>query len=142
VILADAPNSAAIIKAARASGFTGAILGGPWIARAAVEPALDGVLYPALGDIPPAFRAKFAARYGRDPDYAAAHAYDAANIVIAAVRRAGLNRARIRDAVQALSPYPGVTGTIQWDPSGQNQRPVQLRRCCAPLLSPARTASP
>jgi branched-chain amino acid transport system substrate-binding protein len=133
VILADAPTSAAVIKAARAGGFKGTILGGPWIARAAAEPGLDGVLYPVLGNIPPAFRAKFAARYGGKPDYAAAHAYDAAGIVIAAVREAGLNRARIRDAVQALSPYPGVTGTIQWDPSGQNQRPVSLRRCCTPL---------
>lgn len=128
VIVANAADSAALVETARAAGFTGLILSGPLIARAAPDPALDGVLYPELGDIPPAFRAKFAARYGRDPDYAAAHAYDAAGILVAAIRKAGLNRARIRDAVQALSPFPGVTGTIQWDDLGQNQRAVRLRR--------------
>jgi ABC-type branched-subunit amino acid transport system substrate-binding protein len=127
VIIADARDSAAVIKAARATGFAGAILGGPWIARAGPDPALEGVLYPALGGIPAAFRTKFAGRYGREPDYTAAHAYDAANILTAAIRKAGLNRARIRDAVQALSPFQGVTGTIQWDALGQNQRPVLLR---------------
>jgi ABC-type branched-subunit amino acid transport system substrate-binding protein len=85
------------------------------------------VLYPALGDIPPVFQTKFLTRYGRLPDYTAAHAYDAANIVIAAIRTAGLNRSRIRDAVQALSPTRGVTGAIEWDEQGQNRRGVSLR---------------
>jgi len=127
VIIADAGASTSVIKAVRKSGFAGAILCGPWIARVAPEPALDGVVYPSPGDISPAFGAKFVARYGRDPDYPAAHAYDAANIVIAAIRKAGLNRARIRDAVRALSPIQGVTGRIEWDSAGQNQRPVVLR---------------
>jgi branched-chain amino acid transport system substrate-binding protein len=126
VIVADTPSSVAIVKAARAAGFSGLILSGPLIARAAPDPALAGVLYPQLGDIPPPFRAKFAARYGRAPDYAAAHAYDAAGILVAAIRRAGLNRARIRDAVQALSPWPGITGTIHWDDRGQNDNPARL----------------
>lgn len=99
----------------------------PRVARANPDPALDGVLYPALGEIAEAFRAKFAARYRCQPDYTAGHAYDAASLLIAAIREAGLNRARIRGAVRALSPYPGVTGTIQWDALGQNQRPVALR---------------
>ncbi len=128
VIVANSSDSAALVKTARAAGFTGLILSGPLIARAAPDPALDELLYPELGGIQPAFRAKFAARYGRDPDYAAAHAFDAAGIIVAAIRQAGLNRARIRDAVQALSPFQGVTGTIQWDDLGQNQRAVRLRR--------------
>ncbi len=128
VIVADSANSAALVKTARADGFTNVILSGPLIARAEPDPALDGVLYPDLGEIQPAFRAKFAACYGPDPDYAAAHAFDAANILVAAIRKAGLNRARIRDAVQALSPFQGVTGTIQWDGLGQNQRAVRLQR--------------
>jgi branched-chain amino acid transport system substrate-binding protein len=74
-----------------------------------------------------AFRAKFLTRYGRSPDYTAAHAYDSANIVITAIRQAGLNRPRIRDAVQALSPTYGVTGAIAWDSQGQNDRAVSLR---------------
>jgi len=127
VVVAAARESAALIKAIRETGFAGAMLSGPWIARADPDPRLDGVLYPALGDIPPAFQTKFLTRYGRLPDYTAAHAYDAANIVIAAIRTAGLNRSRIRDAVQALSPTRGVTGAIEWDEQGQNRRGVSLR---------------
>jgi branched-chain amino acid transport system substrate-binding protein len=74
-----------------------------------------------------AFQTKFLTRYGRYPDYTAAHAYDAANIVIEAIRTAGLNRPRIRDAVQAISPVHAVTGVIQWDAQGQNHRAVSLR---------------
>jgi len=85
------------------------------------------VLYPALGDIPLAFQTKFLTRYGRSPDYTAAHAYDAANIVIAAIRTGGLNRPRIRDAVEAISPVHAVTGVIEWDAQGQNHRAVSLR---------------
>ena len=73
------------------------------------------------------FQTKGLARDGRSPDYTAAHAYDAANIVIAAIRTAGLNRPRIRDAVQALSPARGVTGVIEWDGQGQNRRAVSLQ---------------
>jgi branched-chain amino acid transport system substrate-binding protein len=85
------------------------------------------VLYPALGDVPLAFQTNFLTHYGRYPDYTAAHAYDAANIVIAAIRQAGLNRPRIRDAVQAISPAHGITGMIEWDAQGQNHRVVSLR---------------
>jgi len=126
VVVADARESTALIKAVRDAGFAGILLSGPSIARADPDPSLNGVLYPALGNIPPAFQTKFLTRYGRSPDYTAAHAYDAVNIVIAAIRKAGLNRPRIRDAVQALSPTYGVTGAIAWDARGQNDRPVSL----------------
>jgi ABC-type branched-subunit amino acid transport system substrate-binding protein len=127
VIVADARESTTLIKAVRDAGFAGILIGGPSIARADPDPRLNGVLYPALGDITLAFRAKFLTRYGRSPDYTAAHAYDSANIVITAIRQAGLNRPRIRDAVQALSPTYGVTGAIAWDSQGQNDRAVSLR---------------
>ncbi len=72
------------------------------------------------------FAEKFAKCVGAKPDYAAAHTYDAVKLLIAAIEKAGLNRARIRDALRDLSPYSGVTGTIEWDPSGSNTRPVRL----------------
>jgi ABC-type branched-subunit amino acid transport system substrate-binding protein len=127
VIIAGARDSSALIKAVRQAGFAGVILGGPWIGRAVPDASLDGVLIPVLGDIPVAFQKIFSARYGRQPDYAAAHAFDAASLLIAAIRKAGLNRAKIRDAVQALSPFDGITGRIEWDALGQNQRPVTIR---------------
>jgi len=127
VVVAAARESAALIKAIREAGFAGILLSGPSIARADPDPQLNGVLYPALGDIPLAFQTKFLTRYGRSPDYTAAHAYDAANIVIAAIRTGGLNRPRIRDAVEAISPVHAVTGVIEWDAQGQNHRAVSLR---------------
>jgi branched-chain amino acid transport system substrate-binding protein len=127
VVVAPAGESTALIEAIRGAGFAGVLMGGPWIARASPDARLNGVLYPALGEILPAFRAKFLTRYGRYPDYTAAHAYDAADVLIAAIRRAGLNRPRIRDAVRALSPIHGVTGVIEWDEQGQNHGAVPLR---------------
>ena len=132
VVVAAVRESAALIKAIRGTGFAGVLLSGPSVARADPDSQLNGVLYPALGDIPSAFQTKFFTRYGRYPDYTAAHAYDAANIVVAAIRRAGLNRPRIRDAVQANSPARGITGVIEWDAQGQNHRVVPLRALAGP----------
>jgi hypothetical protein len=46
----------------------------------------------------------------------------------AAVRRAGLNRALIGDALRALSPWAGAAGVVRWDALGRNVRPVGLGR--------------
>ena len=46
-------------------------------------------------------------------------------MTIEAILDAGLNRARIRDAVQALSPWQGVSGAVVWDSLGQNGREVR-----------------
>ncbi len=126
VVVAGTKGSVRLIHALREAGFSGVIAGGPWIASAGPDTSLRGVLYPALGEIEPGFRARFAARYGRNPDYTAAHAYDAVTLVVAATRKAGLNKARIRDEISARSPVRGVTGVIEWDPTGQNKRPVKL----------------
>ena len=87
------------------------------------------MLFPLLCDpdaLPASFRLEFENRYHVPPDYAAAHTYDALNLLIAAIRRAGLNRAKIGDALRELAPYPGVTGSIAWDKLGSNTRPVVL----------------
>jgi ABC-type branched-subunit amino acid transport system substrate-binding protein len=55
-----------------------------------------------------------------------AHAYDAVTVVAAALGRSGLNRARLRDTIQALSPYQGVSGRIEWDALRRNTRAVRL----------------
>lgn len=81
---------------------------------------------PGESDCAAEFAQRFETRFGHQPDYAAAHAYDATCLVVAAIRQAGLNRARIRDALATLSPWQGVTGTVHWDPTGQNDRPILL----------------
>ncbi len=122
LLIADASNSAVLVKRLRAAGCTGHIFGGPAMGRHQfLEMAGDQaerVVFPQLyvptSDAPADF------------DYAAAHTYDAARLLIAAIRRAGLNRAEIGDALRENSPTQGITGTIRWDGLGSNTRGVTL----------------
>ncbi len=61
------------------------------------------------------FRDSYRKRWGEEPGSFAAHAYDGMNLLISAIREAGLNRARIRDAMYRLDRYHGVTGEIIFD---------------------------
>jgi len=135
VLIAGSQKSAQIVAAIREKGFTGPIFGGPSMGRKSfceeAAKAAEGVIFPLLYWSLPAgtdddFESKFTRRFGNKPDYTAAYTYDAVNLLIAAIRQAGLNRARIRDAVRNLSLYEGVTGSINWDGLGSNCRPVGL----------------
>lgn len=67
-----------------------------------------------------AFQANYSKRFGQEADVFAAHAYDGMNIIIGAVRKAGLNRVLIRDILTDLKTfqnYQGITGTIIFDGS-------------------------
>ncbi len=130
-LLADAADSARLVRAVREAGFEGTVFGSATIGRrrflAEAGEAAEGVVFPLLFEPSESardFAAAFEARCGYPPDYAAAHTYDAARLLVAAVRSAGLNRARINDAIRELAPFAGVTGTIDWDPLGDNTRPV------------------
>jgi branched-chain amino acid transport system substrate-binding protein len=60
-----------------------------------------------------AFRERFRKRFKEEAETYAAHAYDGMNMLIWAIQTAGLNRAKIRDALAYRSePWPGVTGEI------------------------------
>jgi ABC-type branched-subunit amino acid transport system substrate-binding protein len=61
------------------------------------------------------FRQAYREEWGEEPDSFAAHSYDSANLIIGAIRKAGLNRARIRDALFDVKTYAGVTGEIVFD---------------------------
>jgi branched-chain amino acid transport system substrate-binding protein len=56
------------------------------------------------------------------PDYTAAFAYDATRLLLAAIRRCGVNRVRVREAIVQLSPWSGITGSIRFDGTGHNTR--------------------
>ncbi len=60
-----------------------------------------------------AFRTAFRQRFNEEPDTYAAHAYDGMNLLMWATQVAGLNRAKIRDALAyRTEPWPGVAGDI------------------------------
>lgn len=133
VLIAGAEQSAYLISAVREQNFTGPVFGGPCMGRRSfleeAGRAAEGVIFPLLytpRKNSDSFEKKFTSRFGYRPDYLASQTYDTVNILVAAIRKAGLNRARIRDAVRELSPWAGVTGAVKWDTLGSNSRTVQL----------------
>jgi branched-chain amino acid transport system substrate-binding protein len=74
------------------------------------------------------FVARYKARFHEEPDHFAALAYDAMQILLDAICRAGLNRGRIRDALTGIENYRGVTGDMVFDPNCKNIAPLFLAR--------------
>ncbi len=70
------------------------------------------------------FRKEYRAKFGEAPNAYAAHSYDGTQMVIEAVRKAGLNRYRIRDTLAEMRQWDGVTGEIMMDDVYTNRRPV------------------
>ncbi|MBN2369551.1 MAG: ABC transporter substrate-binding protein [Vicinamibacteria bacterium] len=134
LVLATARDGARIIKALRSAGCDGNVMGGasfghrPFSLEAG--PTADGVAFPLLFDPEnpdaDAFIRAYKARWGSPPDFLAANAYDATDLIVGAVDRAGLNRVLIRDALATLAPWDGVAGRIAWDSTGRNMRPVTM----------------
>jgi branched-chain amino acid transport system substrate-binding protein len=63
-----------------------------------------------------AFRKAFRERFDEEPETYAAHAYDGMNMLIWATQVAGLNRAKVRDALaHRTEPWLGVTGDIPFN---------------------------
>ncbi len=72
------------------------------------------------------FNARFAKRFEKAPDAFASLGYDGMRILLDSVCRAGLNRARIRDALYGLERFRGVTGEMVFDPNAKNIAPLFL----------------
>ncbi len=72
------------------------------------------------------FQRRYYQRFGEWPDEFAAHAYDGMTILIRAIRSAGLNRVRIRDALMAVKTFRGVTGEIVFDATNNDIGPIWL----------------
>ena len=72
------------------------------------------------------FNARYEARFHEKPDHFAALAYDAMQILLEAICRAGLNKARIRDALTGIENHKGVTGDMIFDPNCKNIAPLFL----------------
>ena len=72
------------------------------------------------------FNTTYEGRFHEKPDHFAALAYDQMQILLDAIRRAGLNRGRIRDALTGIENYKGVTGDMVFDPNCKNIAPLFL----------------
>jgi branched-chain amino acid transport system substrate-binding protein len=73
-----------------------------------------------------AFVETYKDRYGYAPGHLAVLAYDGARLLLESIKKAGLNKALIRDEITSIEEYDGVTGRIHLDGSWNNAGPVWL----------------
>ncbi len=124
------------VKALREAGIDCAIYGPDRVATQAflkaAGDAAEGFVFtypmdPRTGGKDwPRFHDRYRERFGDEADATAAFTYDATRMLIDAIRKAGLNRARIRDALYEIRSYEGVTGTIRFSPTQNSITPVIL----------------
>ena len=61
----------------------------------------------------------YEAKYGKKPDDVAALTYDAGNLLLAAIAKAGApDRQKVRDALATIQEFEGVTGNMQFKGTG------------------------
>jgi branched-chain amino acid transport system substrate-binding protein len=130
VIWSDEVPAAQILKQMRALGMKQRVFGsyrtlGPEM-LAEAGPAAEG--FQAVFPYDPTrsdahwldFNRRFNARFKEQPEQFAALAYDAMNMLLDSICKAGLNRARIHDALADIEQYDGVTGRMRFDPNQKN----------------------
>ena len=72
------------------------------------------------------FNRRFEEKFHEKPEPFAALAFDAMNALLDSICKAGLNRARIHDALANIEGYDGVTGHMIFDPNQKNVAPMYL----------------
>ncbi len=123
------PEMALLIKQSRKMGLEVPWMGGDGIydvslIRLATPELSEGTYATMLGvdphSLPEAkdFVARYEARYGEIGSFSA-YAYDAANVLIEAIRRAGTrDRETVLNQVRSTKDFPGVLGVINFDAKG------------------------
>lgn len=66
------------------------------------------------------YKSEYEAKYKEDASAFGGYAYDALNMVLAAVKKAGNDRAKVRDAVEELQNFAGVGGMFSFTPQDHN----------------------
>jgi ABC-type branched-subunit amino acid transport system substrate-binding protein len=70
------------------------------------------------------FNKRYEYQFHEKPDHYGALAFDAMNALLDSICKAGLNRARIHDALANIEEYDGVTGHMIFDPNEKNVAPL------------------
>lgn len=66
------------------------------------------------------YKTEYEARYKEDASAFGGYAFDAMNMVAAAIKQAGNDRAKVRDAVEGLKNFAGVGGMFTFTPQDHN----------------------
>jgi branched-chain amino acid transport system substrate-binding protein len=96
--------------------------------------AAEGIIFPcgqllvvdSLPDTDPQkalllqYKADYEARYKEEASAFGGYAYDAINMVAAAIKQGGNDREKVRDAVEGLTQFPGVGGIFSFTPQDHN----------------------
>jgi branched-chain amino acid transport system substrate-binding protein len=94
-------------------------------------PAAEGVVYPFPSPPPGAvveqFKSAFRKAYGKDPGLLHDCGYDAANLVIKAMREGGTSGNEIRAKLAAVKDFQGASGIISFDANGDVSKPMQMK---------------
>lgn len=72
------------------------------------------------------FVRRYKARYNKEPDMFAAHAYDCMKIVAFAMQEGATTGPEISDALHKIANYPGVTGKNTFDENGDVVKPLRI----------------
>jgi len=136
VLWTDEAQAALILKQMRAAGMKQRVFGsyrtlGPTL-LAEAGAAADG--FEAVFPYDPTrqdprwleFNRRFEDRFHEKPEQFASLAYDAMNALLDSICKAGLNRARIHDALANIEEYDGVTEHMVFDPNQKNVAPLYL----------------
>jgi branched-chain amino acid transport system substrate-binding protein len=136
LLVGDELEAAAILKQMRAAGMKQQVFGafrtlGDTLLREAGD-AAEG--FEAVYPYDPTrsdprwleFSRRFEDRFHEKPEQFASMAYDTMNMLLDSICKAGLNRARIHDALADIEEYDGVTGHFVFDPNQKNVAPLYI----------------
>ncbi len=132
------PAQAIVIKNARQIGMTVPIFQSHGFANVqyarAAGAAADGVMFPAsrivvaeslapsdpLRPVVVSYKTGYEARYKEDVSTFGGHAHDALGILARAVQEAGLDREKVRRAVENMKGFVGTAGVFSFSPTDHN----------------------
>lgn len=136
VLWADEAQTAAILKQMHEMGMKQRVFGSyRTIGRGLLQAAgKDAEGFEAVFPYDPtrkdprwiAFQKEYKAKFNEEPEQFASLAYDAAQAMLDSICKAGLNRARIHDALADIETYHGVTSTMVFDTNSKNTTPMYL----------------
>jgi len=139
-IWGEPPDVALILKQMRAMGMKQPVFGSSRLAYPqlldAAGPAAEGLVTACAMDptrIDPKwkeFQQEYHAKFNEAPDPYATYGYDGMTILIKAIEKGGLNRARIMDALREyeMKEYDGASGHAKFDYTLNNIAAVALAR--------------
>ena len=62
----------------------------------------------------------FQAKYNRSPDTFGGHAWDAIQLVVKAMEKAGTDKAKIRDEIENMKDFVGISGVFNMSAQDHN----------------------